>query len=101
MLVTLSINAAKQYFDSQENANHRLFIATIAQQFVVADEQLRVERGMIDTAGRSNKPAGASDLDRITQFHARGRAALATIAAFLKTENGAIGSPERQRLAQM
>ncbi len=101
MLVTLSTNAAKQHFDSRENASYRLSIATIAQQFVLADEHLRVERGTMDTARGSHDPAGASDLDRIAQLHRRSEAVLATVAALLKAENGIIGSPERQRLAQM
>jgi len=57
MLVTLFSVAAKQHFDAREAASHRLSIAAIAQQFVMADEDLRDERGAIDTARASPDPA--------------------------------------------
>ena len=101
MLVTLSTNAAKQHFDSRENASRRLSIATIAQQFVVADEDLRDERGAVGIVRRSGGPVSASDMDRIAQFHGRSKAALATLTALLKTEEGVLSAPERQRLARL
>ncbi len=74
MLVTLCTVAAKQYFDSRQAASRRLSIATIAQQLVVTDEDLRDERGAVDTVRYAAGPAGASDLDQIARFRDRSRA---------------------------
>ena len=101
MLVTLFTVAAKQHFDSRKAASHRLSIATIAQQFVVADEDLRDERGAVDAVRRSGGPASAFDLNRIAKFRVRSEAALATLNALLKTEANVLSTPERQRLARM
>src|SRR5436190_518793 len=87
MLVTLFTFAAKQHFDSREAASTRLSIATVAQQFVLADENLRDERGAVDAARRSDGPIGASDMDQLARFHGRSRMALATAAALLKADN--------------
>ena len=101
MLVTLFTVAAKQNFDSRKAASHRLSIATVAQQFVVADEDLRDERGVVDAVRHSAGPAGAFDLNRIAKFRVRSKAALATLNALLKTEGNVLSAPERQRLARM
>jgi signal transduction histidine kinase len=100
MLVTLSTNAAKQHFDNRENARYRFFITTIAQQLVLADEQLRIERGAVDAARNFAGPVSAADIDRIGQLHARSNAALAKAVALLKAQNGGIGPLDRQHLAQ-
>ena len=97
MLVTLFTIAAKQHFDNREAASRRLTIATIAQQFVMADEDLREERGTIDTAQASPDPAGAATMERIVQLHGRSRAALAELNTLLKAEHGVIAA----RLAQL
>jgi signal transduction histidine kinase len=97
MLVTLSTNAAKQHFDSWEKANHRFLIATVAQQLVIADEQLRVEWGAVDAAHNANGSTDTSELNRIDRLHARSRAALAAVTAVSDT---IITLPSRQRLAQ-
>ena len=99
MLVTLFTVAAKQHFDAREAASHRLSVATIAQQFVAADEDLRDERGAIDTARASPDPAGAATLERIVQLHRRSQAAMAKLTTLLQAENGAIAAPAR--LAQL
>ena len=99
MLVTLFTVAAKQHFDAREAASQRLSIATIAQQLVLADEDLRDERGAVDTAHASPDPATAATLERIVQLHRRSLGALAKLNMLLKTENGAIAAP--QRLAQL
>ncbi len=101
MLVTLITAAAKQHFDSRQDASFRLAIATTAQQFVLADEDLRDERGAVDAVRRSDGPVGAADMERLAQFHRRSGDELAVISALLKTENGAAASSGRQRLAQM
>jgi len=101
MLVTLFTVAAKQQFDNREAASHRLSIATIAQQFVVADEDLRDERGAVGVVRRSAGPVSATDMDRIAQFHGRSTAALATLTTLLKTETGVLSASERQRLTRL
>ena len=101
MLVTLFTVAAKQHFDSREAASHRLSIATVAQQLVAADEDLRDERGAVDAVRHSADPVGASDRDRIANFRGRSKTALATLNVLLKTENGVLSAPERQRLARL
>jgi len=101
MLVTLFTIAAKQHFDSREAASRRLSIATTAQLFVVADEDLRDERGAVDAVRHSAGPVSASEMDRIAQLRGRSKAALATLNALLKTENGVLSAPERQRLARL
>ena len=80
MLVTLSTNAAKQHFESREAARHRLSIATVAEQFVMANEDLRDERGAVDAQRFFHNPgASASDLDRLAKFRGRSKAALARL----------------------
>jgi len=101
MLVTLFTVAAKQHFDNRQAASHRLSIATVAQQFVVADEDLRDERGAVGVMRRSAVPVSASDMDRIAQFHGRSIAALAKLTALSKTENGILSASERQHLARL
>src|SRR5205814_7075850 len=99
--VTLFTFAAKQHFDSRQDARSRLSIATLAQQFVLTAEQLRFEWARVDAARGTDGQVGPSDLGQIAQFHRHSETALATIAALLEAENGAIASPERARLAQM
>jgi signal transduction histidine kinase len=101
MLVTLFTVAAKQHFDAREDASRRLAIATVAQQFVLADELLRDERGAIDAARRFDSAASAPDMNRFAQFHRHSGTALAALAGHLKTETGAVSAPELQRFAQM
>jgi len=101
MLVTLFAVAAKQEFDTRQAASHRLAIATIAQQLVTADEDLRDERGSVDAVRFSADPASASDLQRIVQFRGRSRAALAELIELTNAQDGVLTAPERQRLAQM
>src|SRR5689334_1590334 len=101
MLVTLFTVAAKQYFDNRQAASHRLSIATIAQQFVMADEYLRDERGALDTAYRSGHPIAASDLERIRKFRSRSQAALAALTALLKTETDVLSTERVQRLGRL
>ena len=101
MLVTLFTADAKRHFDSHQAASHRLSIVTIARQLVVADEYLRDERGVVDIAYRSDGPITASGLERIARFRGRSSAALAMLNALLKTENGVLSAPERQRLTRM
>jgi hypothetical protein len=101
MLVTLFTVAAKQHFDNRQAASHRLSVATVAQQFVLVDEDLRDERGAVGVMRRSAVPVSASDMDRIAQFHGRSIAALATLTALSKSENGILSASERQRLARL
>jgi signal transduction histidine kinase len=101
MLVTLFAGTAKQHFDSRQAASQRLSIATVAQQIVVADEDLRDERGSIDSVRHSPAPVSASDLERIAKFHGRSKAALAALTALLATENTVLTPTQEQRLAQM
>ena len=102
MLVTLSTNAAKQHFESREAARHRLSIATVAEQFVMANEDLRDERGAVDAQRLFHNPgASASDLDRLAKFRGRSKAALARLNAILEKEKGVLGLPERERLVRL
>jgi signal transduction histidine kinase len=101
MLVTLFAADAKRHFDGRQAAVHRLAVATIAKQLVVADEDLRDERGVIDIARRSADPATASALQHIAQFHARSLKALAGLDALLRDDSSVLGAAERQNLAQM
>jgi len=102
MLVTLFTVAAKHYFDSRESAGHRLSIATVTQQFVMANEDLRDERGAVDAARFfDSQPDSAPDLDRIAKLHARSQAALAKLNTLLKTEKDVLSAPEQRRLAAM
>ena len=101
MLVTLFAGAAKQQFDARQAASHRLSIATVAQQFVVADEDLRDERGSVDSVRHSASPVGASGLDRIARFRGRSKAAMTQLSALLATESGVLSAADRQRLARM
>jgi signal transduction histidine kinase len=101
MLVSLFAGAAKQHFDARQAASQRLSIATVARQLVVADEDLRDERGSVDLVRHAAAPVGASDLQRIAQFRGRSKAALATLSALLKTENGVFSEAELQGLARM
>ena len=99
MLVTLFTAAAKQHFDSRQDASRRLSIATVAQQFVLVDEDLRNERGTIDTARGSPDPAPAAILEQIVQFHDRSQVSLAKLNALLKTESNPAAT--QARLAQL
>jgi signal transduction histidine kinase len=101
MLVTLFTVAARQHFDNRQAASHRLSIATVAQQFVVADEALRDERGSVDAVRHSAAPVSALDLERIAKFRARSKAALAALTALLRTERGVLSAQEQRRLARM
>jgi len=101
MLVTLFTIAAKQHFDNRQAASHRLSIATIAQQFVEADEYLRDERGAMDIAYRSGHPIAAFDLERIVKFRSRSRAALAALTALLKTKTDVLSTEQVQRIARL
>ena len=101
MLVTLFTVAAKQQFDARQAASHRLSIATIAQQIVMVDEDLRDERGVVDSVRHSASPVSPSDLDRIAQFGGRSKAALAALTALLEKENDVLSASEERRLAQL
>src|SRR6478735_5674737 len=102
MLVTLCAGAAWQSFDNRQAARHRLCIGTIAQQLVVADEDLRDERSAVDTVRYGVAgPAASSDMAPIAQLRGRSRTALAALNAALKTEEGVLSAPERQRLARL
>src|SRR5262249_14545944 len=90
MLVTLFTADAKRHFDSREAASHRLSIATLAQQLVVTDEDLRDERGSVDLVRHIAAPVAAPDLERIGQFRTRSKTALTALNALLKTENGVL-----------
>ena len=101
MLVTLFAVDAKRHFDNRQAASHRLAVATVAQQLVVADEYLRDERGVIDTARRSDGPVTAAEMARIAQFAARSKTALTALKAILEAEKGVLSASERHRFAQM
>ena len=100
MLVTLFAAAGRQHYDNREQALTRLSVATIAQQFVLADESLRDERGVMGAVRRPGTPAGVADMVQLAAMHARSNAALAAVAALLKTERGAAALADRQGLAQ-
>ena len=101
MLVTLFAVAAKHHFDNRQAASHRLSIATVAQQFVVADENLRDERGSVDAVRHSSDPISASSLGRIDRFHQRSREALTELSAILRAEKSVLSAQELQHFAQM
>ena len=101
MLVTLFTAAARQQFEKREDAVYRLSIATAAHNFVVADERLRDERGVMDTARRSPAPATAAERDRLTQFHGRSWAALARLTEGLKAQDSPVAPAKRQHLADL
>src|SRR5262245_41054432 len=99
MLVTLCAGAAMQSFDSRQAASGRLAIATLAQQFVMAEEDLRDERGAVETLRHAARPAAsAADMAQLAQFKKRSQSSLAALALFLKTGEAVLDDAERQRL---
>ena len=102
MLVTLCAVTARQSFDSRQAASQRLAIATVAQQFVMADEDLRDERGAIETVRYAARPAAsAADMAQLAQFKERSRSSLAALTMFLKTGDPVLDDAERQHLLGM
>jgi signal transduction histidine kinase len=100
MLVVLFAAAGRQHYDHREEALTRLSIATIAQQFVLADESLRDERGVVGAVRRPGTPAAAAEMAEVAAMHGRSEAALAAVAALLKTERGATALANPKGLAK-
>ncbi len=95
MLVGLFAHAAGQHYDNREQALTRLSVATIAQQFVQADEFLRDERGAVGAVRRPGDAAAEADIAQLAQLHARSLAALDALGA---NESGALSQPDREAL---
>ena len=96
MLVAVLAMSAKAAFDGQTAAETRLTVATMAQLFVVADEELRDERVAISTALYPQTPASAADLAELTRLHANSGRAMAAITALQAT----LPSAARQSLVR-
>jgi len=98
MVVVLFAAAARQHYDARNLATDRLSVATIAQQFVQADEYLRDERGVVGAVRRPGTPASAADMLQLAAMHARSEAGLAAIGLVLKTERAAPALKDRPAL---
>ena len=101
MLVTLFTAAASQQFESRKDAIHKLSIASVAQQFVLADEHLRDERGAVGMARRLDGPVDDAGLEQLARHHERSKAALAGLAALLKIETGRAAQTKIRQLAHL
>jgi signal transduction histidine kinase len=100
MLLGLFGLAAKRHFDDRQEAIFRLSIATVAKQFVLADEHLRDERGAVDSLRAAPSLPAVADMARLARIHARTRASLSAMAAMLKAKDGVIATADRQNLAR-
>ena len=100
MLVSALAISAKDAFDSQAQADARLSIVTRAQRLLLADEDLRVERGAVDAAHLDIAALNAAGGDQIERFHAASVKTLNMIAALLLRESAAKAALDRQTLSQ-
>jgi signal transduction histidine kinase len=100
MLLTGLAMSAKLAFDGQVQARAHLSIAAVAQQFLLADESLRDERGAVGAARALSAPASASEMAELAQQHGRSEASLTAVAALLEAESGAASLVDRQRFAK-
>jgi len=98
MPVTIFAISARDAFHNQAAANHRLVIATLAQQFLLADENLRDERGAMGATIFPATAATEKDLAPIARLHGRGAKRLDAIAALAAQEKGAISVAQQRTL---